>query len=140
VTDISLHHITLDTGHVRQSPRSEVSDAAVTLVRQQIEEALAGMSPEIQPGYVLRVSAADGGMVATVATSALGPLCTLTVASDARLSRALWDMLEADAPPPEPPWCAVRLYPALEADLDAALWLGDFSRVAAWAWLESPNG
>lgn len=37
---------------------------------------------------------------------------------------------------PAPPWCAVRLYPALNLDLDAARWLGDLERIVAWGWID----
>lgn len=138
-----IHHITLDTGHIRRSPRAEVDDAAITLVRQQIDEALAGMSVEIRPGYTIMANTAAGALLVTVLAAGKAPLCTIAVARHSRQSKALWRLLKepagigaqatGDAPPP--PWCAVRLYPALTARPTALTWLGDFERVAAWAWI-----
>lgn len=37
---------------------------------------------------------------------------------------------------PEAPWCAVLLHKTLPLGGDATLWLGDFERCVAWAWIE----
>jgi len=139
-----ITHITLDTGHSRRSPAHEVDAAVATLVRQQLDEALAGMHVEIRPGYRLMANTAAGALLATVIAGADAPLCTIAVARNSRQSKALWDILKqpvdigalakGDAPPA--PWCAVRLYPALSDHLDALAWIGDFERCAAWGWLQ----
>ena len=136
-----LWHITLDTGHRRKSYHNEVSPAAATLVRQQIDEALNGLTPDIMPGYGLMASTAGGALLATVMAGG-EPICTIAVARNSRQSGALWDLIhqdQADASasddPPQAPWCAVRLHPALNDHVTALRWLGDFERVAAWSWI-----
>ncbi|NNM75085.1 hypothetical protein [Enterovirga aerilata] len=144
MTDRYLWHLTLDTGHGRRSYRDEVSDAVVTTLRQQISEMLAGLPVEVLPGYRLTGTAAGGALLATVESETAGPLATVAVAPSGRSSTRLWQELSKPAPAggvavgeaPEPPWCAVRLYPGLGRDPDAAHWLGDFERCLAWAWIE----
>lgn len=130
-----IWHVTLDTGHARQSYRSEIDDAIATLVRQHIDEALAGHPVEIRPGYDLKVSTAGGALLATVISNRVGPLVTIAIARVSRHSRKLWDLMDGQDSPPETPWCAVRLHPGLDDDLAAASWLGDFERCIAWAWI-----
>jgi hypothetical protein len=42
---------------------------------------------------------------------------------------------DRDEVPPEP-WCAARIEVGSLAFPDEMLWLGDFERCLAWAWLE----
>ena len=139
-----LWHLTLDTGLGRRSERSEVGDAVVTTLSQQIAEMLDGLPVEVRPGYGLSGAAARGALLATV-SGAHGPLVTVAVAPSGRSSPLLWEQLRRSAPAgetlpedaPQPPWCAVRIYPAaLARDEDAVRWLGDFERCLAWAWIE----
>ncbi|MGD9613809.1 MAG: hypothetical protein AB7H90_01280 [Alphaproteobacteria bacterium] len=134
-----IAHRTLDTAHSRRSYREEIADdAALTLARQQIDEALAGMRPEIYPGYHLSASTQGGALLATVEHIDDGPIVTIGVARTPLHSARLWPLLREIAPdigdPPPVPWCAVKLWPALNAHLDATVWLGDFERTLAWAW------
>lgn len=138
-----LMHVTIDTGHGRRSYRDEVNDAVVTLLRQQIAEMLAGMPVETHPGYTLTGTSAGAALLATV-TGRVGALATVAVAANGKVSMRLWEELRNPPPgmtpavgdPPQAPWCAVRLYPALKLDPEAAAWLGDFERCLAWAWIE----
>lgn len=139
-----LSHLTLDTGHVRRAPRKDLDEAVMTIVRQSIDEALHGLAPVIRPGYTLSAMQQRGALLATVMTEQSAPICTIAVAGDARQGDGLWAVLKDPAPggavavgePPAPPWCAVRLHPDLESHLDAIVWLGDFERYLAWAWID----
>lgn len=137
-----LWHLTLDTGHGRRSYRDEVDDTVVALLGQQLGEMLAGLQVEVMPGYRLTGAAASGALLATVSGQD-GPLATIAVAPSGRTSARLWEELRkpgngavAVGNPPQPPWCAVRLYPALLADAEAIGRLGDLERCVAWAWIE----
>lgn len=129
-----IWHVTLDTGHGRRSLRNEIDAATITIVRQQIDEALAAGSAAILEGYTLTATTPAGALLATVTGNA-GPLAIIGVARSSLQSAALWRRLDAEGAPPSPPWCAVRLQAPLASDLDAAGWLGDYERCIAWAWL-----
>lgn len=144
MSDRYIWHLTLDTGHGRRSYRDEVDDAVVSVVGQQLAEALAGIPVEVRPGYRLRGDVAGGALLATVERKDIGPLATIAVAETSLQGAKLWRLLRqpvaAGSPAvgdaPRPPWCAVRLYPALARDRAAASWLGDLGRILAWAWIE----
>lgn len=131
-----LWHVTLNTGESHRSYRNEVRDAIMTLLRQQIDEALAGLDVAIKPGYRLKADTVGGALVGTVMRDRDDPLCTIAVARNARQGAAIWRLLQEAGSPPRSPWCAVRLYAGLAYDPDALIWLGDFERCLAWAWLD----
>jgi hypothetical protein len=136
-------HMTLGTGDIRRSWRHEVEDGVVSLIRQQIAEMLAGLPVEVRPGYAMAGAAAGAALLATVSRDRV-PLVTIAVAAKAKASARLWDELRRPVPgaaaaagePPQAPWVAARLWPALARDPEAAAWLGDFERCLAWAWIE----
>jgi hypothetical protein len=129
----TLSHYTLDTGHLRASPRSEVGPGIV--------EALAPLlvpGEHDVPGFGscrVRVSIDDGTLRADIGGQA-GPLVTLwTVTDAAGLERA-----RAEAGHPAVldlalPACLVRLRATLGDDPSTWGWLGDFERCLAWAWI-----
>lgn len=146
-----LWHVTLNTGHGRRSPRSEVTPAAIEAVGRNLDEALAAGTfiPLVGPsGYLLKADAVGASLMASVAAERDGkpmPLVTFGVALKARNAPRLWRLLhdveEYDfATDPEvvakPPWCAVRLYDTIGLDMAAMAWLGDFERCVSWAWIE----
>lgn len=148
-----IHHVTLNTGHVRNSPRTEVADEIYNIVQPLLSAAIAGERPTIpavEPACTLTAAAQDRCLIATVWGPDMDgrrvPIVTIGVASHSRCGAQLWPLLHervsvpvVSSPtevPPEP-WCAVRIdigfgfYPA------AAQWLGDFERCLAWAWVDS---
>lgn len=150
-----LQHVTLDTGHVRRSPRSEVEAETIPAVSRLLSLALAGDEawiPAVEPRCRLTAAASGRCLVATVWGPDAGeqrvPLATLGVAGRSTCGSRLWRRLHDGRPaempalktdaarvPPEP-WCAVRLEPGLALHPEAAEWLGDLERCLAWAWLE----
>lgn len=156
-----IAHVTLSTGHIRRSPRSEVGDDALAvLVPWLVSARAAGSIPTPLPGeafagFTAKILVEHGALVCTVygpASKFLGlagmpeaqdgvPLVTFGVAQRSRHSKALWAALIAvsDVRPkcdmPEAPWCGVVLHPTLPAFPDASEWMGDFERCVAWAWI-----
>lgn len=141
-----IHHVTLTTGHVRRSPRSEVADAALASLQDALGAALAGGRPAVpaMPGYVMTAAGEGRCLVATIWLEG-GPVITVGVATHSRCGTALWRMLHdhattpvvtrRDRVPPEP-WCAARLDPGVVlAEPAEIVALGDLGRVIAWAWL-----
>lgn len=144
-------HLTLNSGHVRESPRSEVDDAVV-----------ATLTPFTAPGqrllpipgdYVVRTDQAEGGgLLATVFAPGARPCITVGVAANDSEADVVWPHLEqlylrvtdlpglraADFEPPRrpvsTPWVVAVVIAAGPAE---AYWMGDFERCLAWAYLES---
>lgn len=153
-------HITLNSGHSRQSARSEIRDDIITLVSDLITRALAGEKPPLPQlaNYYLTGTRDEGALVVTVWRNATPkgqlpqrvPIATIGVAiKDGDKALELWHTLHLshksqEMPlatakrklPPAAPWCAARLDPGVTLFPDTAGWMGDFERCLAWAWVE----
>lgn len=126
-----IWHYTVSTGHGRRSARSEASDAAVTICKLQIAEALRDQTPYVQPDYRLKASAAGGALLATLMAGDRS-VVTAAVCRKSRDSARLWAMIGQNGAPPAPPWLAAIIH----TDDPAILWAGDWERCVAWAWIE----
>ena len=159
-----IRHLTLNTGHSRDSLREEVGEEdIIATCHELIVDCLASKLyepiPAVRnPDCVLNASREGKCLVATVSALYTGergenagelqriPLCTIGVAESARSGTTLWRALHAGRADlattrdqvPAAPWCAARLEPAISYQLfhSAAHWLGDFERCLAWAWLD----
>lgn len=151
-----VRHVTLTTGHVRDSERSEIADDALVVCADLLDAALIaspGMVPipAVEPPCRLRVSAEGRVMLATVHgpdTSIDGrdlaapPIVTFGVALHSRGAAMLWRLLHDDTSTvlatdrervPSAPWIATRVEVGAMLYPDALHWLGDFERCLAWA-------
>jgi hypothetical protein len=142
-------HYTLNTGHTRESPRSEVRDEVLRILRPLLG---AGKHDLPIEGYQLVLDTLGGGALATVYRGADVPVVTIGIAPDAAAAEVLWPHLEslylriaelpglrsADFPvarrPAQTPWVAAVVIGPMPRE---AYWLGDFERCLAWAWIES---
>lgn len=140
-----IHHITLTTGHVSRVVGGEVSGETLARVRPWIAAMLDSGAPMPLPvsaladDYSAHASAEDGALLVTVSGPSGLPMVTIGVAARSRHAVKMWADLVAlsgaSAPDrPSTPWCAVVLWPALGAHMDAAGWLGDLERCVSWAW------
>jgi hypothetical protein len=138
-----LWHITLNTGDTRKSPRSEVTDAAVTAVLPHMRKALAGSLAEIPfvgEGYRLKATAEGAFLLGTIMVIG-APALTFGVAPESRDAAQLWKLLHRGpgivteaAQPPAAPWLGVRIdVPHLIPSI--AEWAADYERCVAWAWV-----
>lgn len=141
-----LYHLTLTSGSARTSPRREVDDTVVSLVRA----VLAG-SGELWGGWSVRLS--PSGMDRCWIYDLLHHgrrLVACYLCASREHSQAMWAMV-SDIPvmpgiilhePSFRPWlaCAIVPDPALLADMASLARLmgeaGDLERCAAWALLE----
>lgn len=132
---MTLCHYTIATGHVRQSPRSEVDDDVIAVLRPLLrsgDHRLPG-----PPGYRLRVTI-DGTVLAATVTRGPAPLATVMVCLDqAGLDRALEATGTIPAVRLTLPCALADLHPTLAMDMEAAGWIGDLERCLAWAWIEA---
>lgn len=142
----ALTHYTLNTGHSRQSPRSEVTDGAIADVRPMLAD---GVHVLVFAGYTVRTTAGQCSLLATL-HDAGGPLVSFAVADTEDGADEVWPHLErlyldlTDRPPfsranwqpprrPQSlPWLACVIVGA-----PMPSWAADLERSMAWAWLES---
>jgi hypothetical protein len=149
-----LQHVTLQTGHVRESPRSEVRESTIDALAPVLRDATRGREavlPWIEPPCSVTGAAAGDCAIVTVWAEHEGedvPLATIGIAAGTREADRLWAMLHAtyvgmgdelatpeDQAPPFP-WCAAQVEVGIAARPEAAAWLGDLERCLAWTWIE----
>lgn len=146
-----MHHITLTTGHLRESPRADVAESVLPVVQDLLRRALAGVRVPV-PGVpqICTLTAATIRTALLVTVWAEGgrrsPLVTVGVAVEKEDSLMLWRLLHESAvgtplqtdarTPPPVPWCAARLEVGMALHPQPADWLGDFERCLAWGWVE----
>jgi hypothetical protein len=136
MSDQTLCHYTIDTGHGRDSPRSEVSPDALAVCRALLR--LGTHRLPIPGGYSVRVERNGPWLAATVLGARGAPLVSLHVVRDPVGLRAVLDA--SGCRPVAPitlPAALVETLPGLALDASATEWLGDFERCLAWAWLDS---
>jgi hypothetical protein len=130
--DRPVIHITLDTGHERESPRSEVGDDVIRKLRPVILSALRGkrvaIPASIEPRSVLTGGTDDGcTIILTISAEADDcPLASIGIApqnATEESARDVWRKLHAlpmipkrtrlnpnhVTPRPRAPWCGVRM-------------------------------
>ena len=141
-----LWHVTLTSGDVRWSPRTEVADHVIGEVAAHIAAARRRGPAPIpgQPGYTARARARDGLLGLTV-RAGIAPIVGILVSPslEAAQEADAWAMppvsdLRPAIPslPTAAPVCLVWLLPEVVwLDREALAWLGDYERCAAWAWL-----
>lgn len=160
-----IRHITLTTGHVRDSYSAEVSEDIRTLLQPLISHALTGRHAPIPsridpPGCTITGGAHGRCISLTIWApplsrlafphadeSARVPLTEIGIASHSRCGAVLWRSLHDAAGRigipvrtdsdtcPPEPWVAALLYHGAAIYTDAMHWLGDFERCLAWAWV-----
>ena len=135
---MTLHHYTVESGHLRESPRSEVGDDVIALL---VPLLVAGEHAMPHPtGYRLRVTVDGTALAATVHSPAGAPLVTTVVVVDEAGLAAALRVTGARPPMPlRPPAAIVTLHPTARLDAGSLGWLGDFERCLAWAWIEATN-
>lgn len=128
----TIAHLTLATGHMRASPRSEVGDDAIRALAPLMR---GGRHPVPGfPDHEAKVTTHEGALMATVFRGEI-PLVTFAVATDAASLASIVRLLEVTERLTIPA-CVVQLLPTAHLDPDAMHWLGDFERCLAWAWVE----
>jgi hypothetical protein len=145
-----IRQITLDTGHVRLTPRSEVGDEIVAMLQGCIEQMLEGRFVPVTNTDMVLSAQARGTCLLLEATHkrTLALLATIGVATTTSCAAALWREVHAGTRGtatsvdqcPEAPWVAARLRPdiAKPENLECASLLGDLERCIAWTWIEHP--
>lgn len=159
----TLIHLTLNTGHRRPSPRSEVGDEALAVVAPLVHRGGGALPPPFN-GYDLTIIAPEESAAAftverrRILTLSAGkgqdqraPLISGFCCWRSSRAAGYWALVGASVHqfaaaslparlPPRPattPWLAILLWPSFIADPGPLGWLGDFERCVAWALIES---
>jgi hypothetical protein len=153
-----LNHLTLTTGHLARTQRSDVKPVASELLADWLPATInSGRSHALPVPELCHISAQvfvqSGTLVVTVSapvgpheqgkphTGQTVPLVTLGVAQRAGQGADLWASLTTAFPTahglemPSTPWLAVAVHPSIAAYTGPVEWLGDFERCLAWAWI-----
>lgn len=127
----ALVHITLNSGEARISPRSEVTDHTLDLLKPVV----AAGGGEIA-GLHVAMEAAD---VFTLGWQPDTPAVRCYLATEP--NPTLWEQAGGQGSEPTGAWLAVRLLPgALQCTTDQVMMLDDAERCLAWAIIETrPN-
>lgn len=146
-----IAHVTLTSGHLIPSPRSEVADDVVALCTELASRAARGEAkiPKLTPPCTLRVTRSGRCSLATIYGPGEAPLLTIGVAGHSRCGSALWrrlhegrdDLATDPRRVPGEPWCAARIEQGVATLSPTALMelmpaLADLGRCLAWALLE----
>lgn len=150
---MKIRHITLQTGDERISPRSEVVDDVLQVLRPLIVRALRGEVVAIpgQVGYSMTGGVHGrccmitiSGQMSETARPQPVPILSVGIAADDRCAGELWRVLHSrddlklvtdPAEVPPAPWVADRLDVGAATFPTALYWTGDLSRCLAWTWL-----
>jgi hypothetical protein len=127
----ALIHITLNSGDARISPRSEVSDDTIAILKPVV----AAGGGEVA-GLHITMEAAD---TFTLGWQPDTPAVRCYLAKQP--NPALWKQAGGQGSEPTGTWLAVRLLPgALQCTTDQVMMLGDAERHVAWSIIETlPN-
>jgi len=126
----ALIHIILNSGDARISPRSEVSDDTIAMLKPVV----AAGGGEVAGLYITM----EGADIFTLGWQANVPAVRCYLAKQP--NPALWTQTGGQGSEPTGTWLAVRLLPgALLCTTDQIMMLGDAERCIAWAILETPQ-
>ena len=145
-----IQHITLNTGHSRDSHRSEIRDDVIALLQNLLVRACEG--EEVMIPYVgfysLTAQCTGECLAASVYADHTNLLCSIVVAADPICAAELWPTMHRLVPLPlatdpteipDTPWCAVLLTEQCHQYPEAMEWLGDFERSLAWSYLTTED-
>jgi hypothetical protein len=125
-----LIHITLNSGDERISPRSEVDDDTIAILKPVV----AAGGGEVAGLHILM----EGANVFILGWQADTPAVRCYLAKEP--NPALWKQTDGQGSEPTGTWLAVRLLPgALECTTDQVMMLGNAERCIAWTILETPQ-
>lgn len=134
MSDRTLCHYTITTGHARTSPRSEVSAEAIEALRPLLRTGLHVLPGP--PGYRLRVTVAGRTLAATVYSGEAPLVTSFIVLDQAGLGAALRASGAFPRVPITLPAVLDDVHETASLDHDAMSWTGDLARCLGWAWVE----
>lgn len=134
-----INHITLTTGHIRQTTPDEIGKGWYFALNRIINDSFQSHA-ELLPGYTLKSSRSGDTSIGTVYATADGAPIITTLCTNSNQPE-LWEMLHDTATlplatersnPPAAPYIADRLEVGASEHLDALKWTAGFSRGFGW--------
>ena len=130
-TECSLTHRTAETGHVRQSPRAEVDDAAIFRLGPKVRRAVRGATVALHPSAWWMTATEESAGRRLEAQFWYGP-----DRPDAAADPHVRMTVEAARMTVTARMAGISRLP-LTVAAEAAAEAGDLERCIAWCWLES---
>lgn len=140
-----INHITLNTGHTRNSYPNEVSKELYFILKRLQKELLSENGAEIIDGYRAEGKYAKGhGLLITLYSKNKIPILTSIVVNE-NDDDFLWKLLHEHSTtplktkatnPPKKPYIADKIEIGAIAHMDAMEWTGDFSKCIGWMYVD----
>lgn len=139
-----IEHVTVNTGHSRHSPRSEVREDTIAILADWLDDLLQGKTRFVSDDrYVVQKewdSHAAAGFVISRASKEMQytPLVRFAVCTHSSDKDKTWQTLEGKGQAPSVPFVATNLLNSniIPADLPHIAMFADFERCLAWAFVE----
>lgn len=149
----TLSHLTIQTGHVTTGRYSDIDPVVVGALKLWLRTAKPFKLPGLplwskeaaipgKPGYYAVMTEKGDGLLVSICIDDDIEDCivlTFAVAPDDAAGENVWcRVCDSQVQPPPAPWCAVKLQEGIahmHSPFDI-LWMGDFQRLVAWAWME----
>lgn len=143
----SLYHLTINTGHARESPRAEVPDWAIAKLMPVVKGGGGALGV---PGWHLDIlHRLDGGAIWQIGPGGqFEPWVICATCWNPQYSDQAWanlmrlvtamGMPAGAAPNTDMPWLAVMMLPSMQGlPMDDVFAMGDAERCIAWTLIES---
>ncbi|TYB18508.1 lactate dehydrogenase [Aggregatibacter actinomycetemcomitans] len=141
-----LYHVTVTTGHARKSPRTEVSDDTINILKTWISDMLKGdLRGIVDSHYSCRAGQYNAKMIEFIISRLSDDfkqvdLVRFVVCNHSRRKNVAWALVDGKGDAPDVPFCAVQLLDNfILQDLEHLSFFGDFERCISWAWLDMQN-
>lgn len=134
-----INHITLNTGHIRQTYPTEVDKSIYFILKRIYKDSFQKKGASLFGRYTMKSTKSDYGVLITVFNDDSIPILTTGI-SDTD-DGTLWDLLHTSATTPlktsklmhaDTPYIADRLEVGALISLHAMEWTGDFSKCMSW--------
>lgn len=142
-----INHYTVNTNHLRESPRSEVTKEALEFCTEILNTMLTGKSADIVDSYKIHGTIEKNYCLAVIFKATdknKTPLIKIGITNNENEAKTVWLAIanNDDLPItnlPSTPFVIARITDHGISDFELLQWVGDFERVLAWAWIEKIN-
>lgn len=142
-----IYHVTINTGDIRKSPRSEVDQDIIDLMKKWIKNLEKGeLQAVYEDKYAVRINQSSGKMIEFYIfriddNFEQTDLIQMVVCKHSSKKEIAWSLFGENnsIPVPKVPFCGVKLIQENIKinDFPHLSLLADFERCLAWGWLES---